>query len=160
MREWIPAGIILGLRMETSEKNLVSALAREAGIKEIYVPLDISESTMLIQMKTSLSVDGSADYLDENRSVWDREDQCYYFMAYTHIDFVGASALVDCEIQIDFTPEGGTYQSEITRAKTVNKWDIALDLVDADTSEEDITDYGEQDYRADQADVQEDYFNH
>ena len=36
MREWIPAGIILGLRMETSEKNLVSALAREAGIKEIY----------------------------------------------------------------------------------------------------------------------------
>lgn len=36
MREWIPAGIILGLRMETSEKNLVIALAREAGIKEIY----------------------------------------------------------------------------------------------------------------------------
>lgn len=115
---------------------------------------------MLIQIAAALSVDGSADFLDENRSVWDREDQCYYFTAYTHVDFVGASAYVDCEIQIDFSPDGGTYQSKITRAKTVNKWDIAVDLADADTTEEDITDYGERDYLADQADAQEDYFNH
>ena len=39
-------------------------------------------------------------------------------------------------------------------------FDLASWVVDADTSEEDITDYGEQDYRADQADVQEDYLNH
>ena len=42
----------------------------------------------------------------------------------------------------------------------MNKWDIAVDLADADTTEEDITDYGEWDYLADQADAQEDYFNH
>ena len=61
---------------------------------------------MLIQIAAALSVDGSADFLDENRSVWDQEDQCYYFTAYTHVDFVGASSYVDCEIQIDFSPDG------------------------------------------------------
>lgn len=36
MREWVPAGIILGLRMNPSEKNLVIALAKEAGIAQLY----------------------------------------------------------------------------------------------------------------------------
>lgn len=36
MREWIPSGIILGLRMGKIEENLVVSLAREAGIKKIY----------------------------------------------------------------------------------------------------------------------------
>ncbi len=36
MMEWIPVGVILGLRMEKSEENLVISLARQAGIKKIY----------------------------------------------------------------------------------------------------------------------------
>ena len=36
MREWIPSGIILGLRMETDTENLVVSMAREAGIENIY----------------------------------------------------------------------------------------------------------------------------
>lgn len=36
MREWIPSGIILGLRMETDIENLVVSMAREAGIENIY----------------------------------------------------------------------------------------------------------------------------
>lgn len=36
MMEWIPSGIILGLRMDTAEENLVISMAREAGIKNIY----------------------------------------------------------------------------------------------------------------------------
>ncbi len=36
MMEWIPSGIILGLRMGTNEENLVISMAKEAGIKEIY----------------------------------------------------------------------------------------------------------------------------
>lgn len=145
--------------IDTEEEVEITSVQVNA-IIDSYVPLDISEGKMLIQIGSALSVDGSADFLDENRSVWDREDQCYYFTAYTHVDFFGASAYVDCEIQIDFSPDGGTYQSKITHVKTVNKWDIAVDLADADTTEEDITDSGERDYLADQADVQEDYFNH
>ena len=36
MMEWIPSGIILGLRMGTAEENLVVSMAKEAGIKKIY----------------------------------------------------------------------------------------------------------------------------
>lgn len=36
MMEWIPSGIILGLRMDVAEENLVVSIAKEAGIKTIY----------------------------------------------------------------------------------------------------------------------------
>ena len=36
MMEWIPSGIILGLRMEKSEEDIVISMACEAGIKNIY----------------------------------------------------------------------------------------------------------------------------
>lgn len=36
LREWIPWGIILGLRMNQVEENLVISMAKEAGIKKIY----------------------------------------------------------------------------------------------------------------------------
>lgn len=36
MMEWIPNGIILGLRMNKEEENLVISMAKEAGIKNIY----------------------------------------------------------------------------------------------------------------------------
>ena len=34
--EWIPSGIILGLRMDKAEENLVISMARETGINKIY----------------------------------------------------------------------------------------------------------------------------
>lgn len=36
MMKWIPSGIILGLRMDVAEENLVVSMAKEAGIKNIY----------------------------------------------------------------------------------------------------------------------------
>lgn len=36
MMEWIPSGIILGLRMSVEEENLVVSMAKEAGITTIY----------------------------------------------------------------------------------------------------------------------------
>lgn len=36
MREWIPDAVILGLRMEDNEKNLITDIAKRAGIKNIY----------------------------------------------------------------------------------------------------------------------------
>ena len=36
MMEWIPCGIILGLRMEPAEENLVISIAKMAGIKNIF----------------------------------------------------------------------------------------------------------------------------
>lgn len=36
MMEWIPSGIILGLRMEQAEENLIISIAKTAGIKNVY----------------------------------------------------------------------------------------------------------------------------
>ena len=36
MMEWIPSGIILGLRMGKAEENLVVSMAKEAGVQNIY----------------------------------------------------------------------------------------------------------------------------
>lgn len=36
LMEWIPSGLILGLKMDLAEENLVVSLAKAAGIKNIY----------------------------------------------------------------------------------------------------------------------------
>lgn len=46
MMEWIPSGIILGLRMDITEENLVISMAKEAGIKNIYKSVIDSKNTL------------------------------------------------------------------------------------------------------------------
>lgn len=46
MMEWIPSGIILGLRMGVKEENLVISMAKEAGIKNIYKSVIDSKNTL------------------------------------------------------------------------------------------------------------------
>lgn len=46
MMEWIPSGIILGLRMDIVEENLVISMAKEAGIKNIYKSYINSKNTL------------------------------------------------------------------------------------------------------------------
>lgn len=36
LMEWIPSGLIIGLKMDLAEENLVVSLAKAAGIKNIY----------------------------------------------------------------------------------------------------------------------------
>ena len=36
VREWIPDAVILGLRMENDERNLIMDIAKQAGIKNVY----------------------------------------------------------------------------------------------------------------------------
>ncbi len=127
---------------------------------EEIVPLEVNDDSALLQIQAILSVDGMSDYLDENRSMWDKEDKCYYFMAYTHLEFKNAVAIVDCEIRIKFPNDGSFSPVELENVKITNKYDISISLEDADTSEEDITDYGEDDYLADQADAIEEYYKH
>ena len=46
MMEWIPSGIILGLRMDVKEEQLVVSMAREAGIKNIYKSIIDSQNKL------------------------------------------------------------------------------------------------------------------
>lgn len=129
-------------------------------INDIIVPLEVTQNSVLLQITATLSADGCSEFFDENRSVWDSEDRCYYFYAYTRLKFLNALAEVDCEVRIDFAEDGSLSQVELTSVKLINKWDISLRLDEAKTTEEDITDYGEDDYRAEQAEAMENFYNH
>ena len=75
--------------------------------------------------------------MDEARSVWDNEDRCYYFCAYTHLDFNHALANVDCEVKIKFSDDGSFSDIKLVSTKLLNKWDITLNLEGAETVERD-----------------------
>ena len=51
-------------------------------------------------------------------------------------------------------------QVKLASLKLINTQDISLNLDEAETIEEDITDYGENDYLAEQAEAMEDYYKH
>lgn len=123
-------------------------------------PMEITENSVLVHVTAGLSVDGVVDYLDESRSFWDREDKIYYFMAYTRMNFQDASAEVECEVRLGFPADGSMKPVEIQSVRITNKLDICINVSDAEVTEEDITDYGEDDWRAEQAEALEGYYNH
>ena len=55
---------------------------------------------------------------------------------------------------------GSLSQVELASVKLINKWDISLNLDKADTTEKDVTVYGEDDYRAEQAEAAEEFYKH
>ena len=129
-------------------------------IDEVIVPLEVTSHSVLLQITATLSADGYSEFLDETRSAWDKEDQCYYFCAYTHLDFQNALADIDCEIKINFSDDGTLSKVKLVSTKLLNKWDISLSLDKAKVEEKDITDYGEDDYRAEQDEALEEYYKH
>ena len=52
MMEWIPSGIILGLKMCKAEENLVISMAKEAGIQKIYRSFIDSENQLSASLIT------------------------------------------------------------------------------------------------------------
>lgn len=55
-----------------------------SSIKEDVIPLDVEADCVLLQITATLDVDGYSEFLDEDHSVWDDEERCYYFCAYTN----------------------------------------------------------------------------
>lgn len=145
--------------IDTAEEVNVDSVT-VADIEEEVVPLEIKPDSALLQIAVTLSANGYSEFLDENRSAWDKEDRCYYFCAYTHLDFINALANVECEIRINFSGDGSFSSIELETIKLLNRWDISLSLENAETTEKDITDYGEDEYRAEQAEALEEYYRH
>jgi hypothetical protein len=123
-------------------------------------PLEITEDSVLVHATVFLAVDGMAEYLDEKRSVWDKEDGIYYFLAYSRMTFQEASAEAECEIRLGFPADGSMNPIEIKGVRITNKWDICIDVSEAEVTYEDITDYGEDAWRAEQAEVLEEHHKH
>lgn len=123
-------------------------------------PLEITKDSVLVHTTVSLSIDGVAEYLDENRSMWDKEDGAYYFLAYSRLTFHDASAEAECEVRLGFPSDGSMKPIEIKEIKITNRWDICIDVSEAEVVEEDITDYGEDEWRAEHAEALAEYHNH
>lgn len=145
--------------IDTAEEVDIDSIS-VVDIDEEVVPLEVTSDSVLLQITATLSVNGYSEFLDESRSAWDSEDRCYCFCAYTHLAFRNALANVDCEIRISFSGDGSLSKIELKSTKLLNRWDISLSLDEAETEENDVTDYGEDDYRAEQAEALEEYFRH
>lgn len=109
-------------------------------INDMIVPLEVTKNSVLLQITVNLSVDGCSEFFDEEHSVWDREDRCYYFYAYTRLKFQNALAEVDCEVRINFNDDGILLPVQLDSVKVINERDIVLSLDGAKTMEEDVTD--------------------
>ena len=112
-------------------------------VQDYYTILDILDDRVIIQVAISLSVDGEAQFLDEDRSIWDSEDRCYLFAQYMEVQFKNAEAEVECEVTIHYPPNRAEEGITISGAKLVYNWDIELEL------DQDNTDYIEYDDRDD-----------
>lgn len=129
-------------------------------IDEDIIPLSVSNDSVLLQVRAMLSVDGTANYFDSDRSVWDSEDKQYYFLAYNRIEFKKAVAEIDCEIGINFSESDWPGSINLSTVRLINKWDISVDISNADVTEYDITDYDMEDYLAEQAEALEEFYKH
>ena len=109
-------------------------------------PLEVTDNSVLVHASASLSLNGTIDFLDEDRSQWDSEDQSYYFTAYTRMGFEDASAEIECEVRLSFPADGSMKNINVDDVKIVSRGDIRIDVSEAETTEEDITDYGDDEW--------------
>lgn len=125
-------------------------------ISDVFVPLRISQSSLLVKTTAVLSVDGSCVVLDEDCSVWDREDECYIFTSYAELIITGGEAEVECEIELTFDHDDPTSTVHVSNVKINNRYSV--NVVGGNVSLTPID--PEEDYYADVAETLEDSANH
>lgn len=103
-------------------------------VKDIgcFIPLRITPSTVLFKCIAQIIVNGSVRIIDEDRSIWDHEDKEYLFVSYSDISFKNGHAEIECEINIDFSPEDDDYTASVTDTKILEKYAIDIDMDGAD----------------------------
>lgn len=125
-------------------------------ISDIFVPLKITRSSLLIKTTATISVDGHGVVLDEDSSIWDKEDGAYIYSVYADMSVTDGEAEVECEIELgfDFDDPAGTVQ--VSRVKLNNRFDIEIIGGNVDLTAIDP----EADYHGDMMDTLEDYYRH
>lgn len=96
-----------------------------------FVPFKVSSSLVLFKCTCDLKVNGTARILDEDRSYYDKEDQIYYFVSYSDIEFENAEATVECEIKLAFSSDEIDITADIENTKIITKFDVDLELKNA-----------------------------
>ena len=125
-------------------------------ISDLFVPLKITESSILLRTTIELEVTGFATALDEDRSIWDHEDRAYIFTAYSDVTFEKALAEIECDIEITFDPEDHSRYVEVAYLKLNVRFNIDIEL---DEHTATFIDH-ESDTTADMMNAIEEYFQH
>lgn len=125
-------------------------------ISDLFVPLKITDSSILLRTTIELEVTGFATVLDEDRSIWDHEDRAYIFTAYSDVNFEKALAEIECDIEITFDPEDHSSYVEVEYLKLNVRFNIDIEL---DEHTATFTDH-ESDTTADMMNAIEEYFHH
>lgn len=120
----------------------ISRIAVKSIVDKV-VPLKVSSNGALMQVPVLLTVDGCANYFDDNNSVWDSEEWDYIFRSYAQMDFWNASADVECELRFSYPNIADLGQAKLESAKLLNTWDIDIRLDGARIAKRDVTEFYE-----------------
>lgn len=125
-------------------------------ISDIIVPLKITRSSLLIKTTATISVDGHGVVLDEDSSIWDKEDGAYIYSVYADMSVTDGEAEVECEIELEFDFNDPAETVQVSRVKLNNRFNIeviggSVELTAIDP---------EADYQGDMMDVLEGYSQH
>ena len=122
----------------------------------MIVPLKITRSSLLIKTTATLSIDGHCVILDEDNSIWDKEDGAYIYTAYANMSVTDGDAEIECEIELEFDFDDPIGTVQVSRVKINNRFEI--EVVGGDTEFTAID--PEEDYRGDMMDTLEEYYRH
>lgn len=125
-------------------------------ISDMFVPLKITDNSVLLRTTIELEVEGSATVLDEDRSIWNTEDKSYIFAVYSDVAFKKALAQIECDIEITFDPDDHRSYIDVESVKLNVRFNVYVEL-DEDTAT--FTDH-ELDTTANMMDAMEEYFRH
>lgn len=125
-------------------------------ISDIIVPLKITRSSLLIKTTATISVDGHGVVLDEDSSIWDKEDGAYIYSVYADMSVTDGEAEVECEIELEFDFDDPAETVQVSRVKLNNRFNIevyggSVELTAIDP---------EADYHGDMMDALEEYSQH
>lgn len=125
-------------------------------IDDTIVPLKITRSSLLIKTTATISIDGHGIVLDEDSSIWDKEDGAYIYSVYADMSVTDGEAEVECEIELgfDFDDPAGTVQ--VSRVKLNNRFNIEIIGGSVELTAIDP----EADYHGDMMDALEGYYQH
>ncbi len=95
-------------------------------IDDIIVPLKVTRSSLLIKTTATISVDGHGVVLDEDSSVWDKEDGNYIYTVYADLSVTDGEAEVECEIELGFDLDDPAGTVQVSHVKLNNRFDIEV----------------------------------
>ncbi|MDO4730601.1 MAG: hypothetical protein Q4B14_00500 [Clostridia bacterium] len=125
-------------------------------VSDLFIPLKITEDSVLIRTTAEFEISGYATILDEDRSIWDKEDRAYIFTAYSNVSFEEALAEVECDILIKFDSEEHLSFVEVDDVKLNVRFNVCVDISEGSSTFTDC----EEDADAEMKDALEEYFRH